>query len=219
MANSEKIGDGKFVAFAYKVTDADNGDLLFEAKASAPDVMVYGVSQEVIPGLVATIKGLAAGDKFSVTLPPEVAFGPREEEYVQHIPIDAFMRDGKVIPELKEGAMLDMLTNTQTIVTGIVTKVTPEEVVMDFNHPFAGKTVTFDGEIIEVRDATEEELHPKHGCGGCGCAHHEGEGCGCHSEGESCGCHGEGDACGCGEGCDCGDKCECGDSCECGDKK
>lgn len=203
MENKEKIGDGKFVAFAYKVTDADNGELLFEAKASAPDVMVYGVSEEVIPGLIATVKGLSAGDKFAVTLPPEAAFGPRFEEYVQRIPIDAFKRDGKVIPNLKVGAMLDMLTDSQAIVTGTVTEITPDEVVMDFNHPFAGKTVNFDGEIIEVRDATEEELHPKHGCGGCGCAHHEGEGCGCHSEGEGCGC---GDNCECGEGCECGDK-------------
>lgn len=201
MKEQEKIGDGKFVAFAYKVTDADNGELLFEAKPSAPDVMVYGVSEEVIPGLIATIKGLAAGDKFSVTLPPAAAFGPRMEEYVQHIPLDAFKRDGKVVPNLKVGAMLDMLTNTQAVVTGTVTEITPEEVVMDFNHPFAGKTVNFDGEIIEVRDATDEELHPKHACGGCGCSHHEG------------------DSCGCGDKCDCGDNCECGDSCECGDKK
>ena len=193
--NKDIIDDGKFVAFAYKVKDTDSGELLFEAKPSAPDVMVYGVTQEVIPGLVATIKGLGKGDRFSVTLPPEVAFGPRSEDNVLQVPIDAFMRDGKMAVEVKEGGVLDMMTNTGEIVSGRVVKVTPESVQMDFNHPFAGKTVDFEGEIIEVRDATEEELHPKHACG-CGCSHHGGcddgcnEGCGCSSkDGESCGCH------------------------------
>lgn len=188
----EIIDDGKFVAFSYTVKDADTGEVLFEAKKSAPDVMVYGVSQEVIPGLVATIKGLGKGDRFSVTLPPEVAFGPRVEEYVQQIPLDAFMRDGKLAVELKEGAMLDMMTNTGDIVSGVIKKVTPEFVEMDFNHPFAGKTVDFDGEIIEVRDATDEELHPRRSCG-CGCSH-----------------HGEGKDSDCGDGCGCGD---CGGGC------
>lgn len=204
MEKKETIDNGKFVAFAYTVKDADTGEILFEAKPSAPDVMVYGVSQEIIPGLLATIKGLGKGDRFSVTLPPEVAFGNRNEEYVQQVPVDAFMRDGKMAVELKEGGMLDMMTNTGDIVSGIIKKITPEYVEMDFNHPFAGKTVDFDGEIIEVRDATEEELHPKHGC--CGCHHGDsnegecGEGCGCGCNGDdnkegkcgdshNCGCH------------------------------
>lgn len=198
MENKEIIGDGKFVAFAYTVKDSATGELLFEARPSAPDVMVYGVSQEVIPGLVATIKGLGKGDRFSVTLPPEVAFGPRYEDYVQQVPVEAFMRDGKMAVEVKEGSVLDMMTNTGDIVSGRVVKVTPETVEMDFNHPFAGKTVDFEGEIVEVRDATDEELHPKHACG-CGCSHHDGcgEDCGCSSD------EGGKSACGCGEGCGC----------------
>ncbi|MDE6023353.1 MAG: FKBP-type peptidyl-prolyl cis-trans isomerase, partial [Muribaculaceae bacterium] len=165
--NKEIIGDGKFVAFAYTVKDADNGEILFEAKPSAPDVMIYGVSQEVIPGLLATIKGLAKGDRFSVTLPPEVAFGNRNEEYVQQVPVEAFMRDGKMAVELKEGSMLDMMTNTGDIVTGMIKKITPEFVEMDFNHPFAGKTVEYKGEVVEVLDATPEALQPD-GSGCCG---------------------------------------------------
>ena len=112
------------------------------------------------------------------------------------MPVEAFMRDGKMAVEVKEGTVLDMMTNTGDIVSGRVVKVTPEFVEMDFNHPFAGKTVDFDGEIIEVRDATDEELHPKHACG-CGCSHHGNcdDGCGCSKDEGSnegcggCGCH------------------------------
>ena len=191
MKNKEIIGDGKFVAFAYTVKNAEDGKLLFEAKPSAPDVMVYGVSQEVVPGLVATLKGLAKGDRFGVTLPPEVAFGQRNDEYVQKVPVEAFMNEGKMAVEVRKGAVLDMMTNTGAIVSGMVTEVTPEYVEMDFNHPFAGMTVEFEGEVIEVRDATDEELHPRHSCGGCGCSHGDNEDGSC---GDSCGC---GDCGGC----------------------
>ncbi len=195
----EIIDNGKFVAFAYTVKDADSHEVLFEAKPEAPDVMIYGASQDVIPGLAATLKGLSAGDRFGVTLPPEVAFGERNEEYVQHVPVEAFMRDGKMAVKVEPGLVLDMMTNTGQIVSGYVKEVTPETVVMDFNHPFAGKTVEFEGEVIEVRDATEDELHPKHSCGcGGGCGHHHGE---------------DGDGCGCGDECGCGDNCGC-DNCK-----
>lgn len=206
----DTIQDGKFVAFIYTVKDAETGKVLFEAKKEEPDTMVYGASRDVIPGLIATLKGLSAGDRFGVTLPPEVAFGPRMDDYVQQVPVEAFMRDGKMAVEVKEGGVLDMMTNTGDIISGMVKKVTPEYVEMDFNHPFAGKTVEFAGEVVEVRDATEEELHPHHGCGGCGCGKHSDDNCGC---GDDCGCGGHSDSnCGCGDNCGCshdGDNCGC----------
>lgn len=70
--NNQKVGDGKFVGYAYKLYNTADEALLFEAPVSAPDMMVYGVSRDVIPGLTAALKGLAAGDKFSVTLPPRL---------------------------------------------------------------------------------------------------------------------------------------------------
>ena len=189
--NKEKIGEGKYVEYTYRLFDDADGQLLFEAPASAPDVLVYGVSKDVIPGLLAAIKGLSAGDKFSVTLPAQVAFGERFDENVIDVPLSAF---GEELPEtVKEGAVLPMLTDQGFTVQGKVLGIGPDSVKMDFNHPFAGKTVRFDGEILLVRDATPEELKPAHGCGGCGCGHDHGEcgdgGCGCdHSEG-GCGCH------------------------------
>ena len=189
---NETISNGKFVAFSYKVTDNDSGRVLFEASENAPDAMVYGVSQEVIPGLVETLKGLQAGDKFSVTLPPEVAFGHRSEDNVIEVPVEAFMRDGQIAEEVVVNATLPMMTAEGYTVTGTVKEIGDKAVVMDFNHPFAGLTVNFEGQVQEVRPATEEELNPKHGgccggCGGCGC--HDG-GCGDGSCGDGgCGCH------------------------------
>lgn len=92
---------------------------------------------------------------------------------------------------IKKGAVLPMMTQDGYRINGVVVSVDSDNVVMDFNHPLAGKDVRFKGKITVVRDATPEELKPQ-SCG-CGC----GGGCG---EGEGCG-----DSCGegCGEGCGC----------------
>ncbi|MDE5652811.1 MAG: FKBP-type peptidyl-prolyl cis-trans isomerase [Muribaculaceae bacterium] len=190
MSNTQKVGPGKYVKYAYKLYNEPDGELLFEAKADAPDEMVYGISHEVVPGLIAALKDLAAGDKFSVTLPPEAAFGERYDDNVVTLEKEIFERDGKLAEEVKVGAELPMMTAEGFRILGRVIAIDDASVKMDFNHPFAGKTVKYDGEVIEVRDATPEELQP---VGGCGCGH--------------CGSHGD-----CGDGCDCGDSdCGCGD--------
>ncbi len=182
--NKEKIGPGKFVAYSYKVYNNEDHSLLFEATPEAPDTMVYGVSRDVIPGLIAAIDGLSAGDKFSVTLPPEAAFGHREDGNIIELDKEIFMRDGKLAEEVKEGAMLPMMTAEGYRVVGKVAEI-GDKIKMDFNHPFAGITVEYEGEIIDVRPATEEELKGGSGCGGCcsggNCEDGCGEGCGgCH---------------------------------------
>lgn len=190
MKEQETIGDGKYVEYSYRVFDEADGKLLFEAKDTAPDCLVYGVSQDVIPGLLSTLKGMKAGDRFSVTLPPEVAFGPRFDDNIIDVPLNAF---GDELPaQVKVGAVLPMMTDQGFTIQGEVKEIGTTGVKMDFNHPFAGKTVRFEGEVKSVRDATPEELQPVHGCG-CGCGDH---GCGDHN----CGDHGCGDhGCGCGD--------------------
>lgn len=194
--NKEQIATGKYVAFVYKVTDAKTGDVLFEATASKPDSLIYGITPGVIPGLMAALNGLGKGDKFSSELPPEAAFGQRDKDNVLKLEYNVFNPDGKLPSEVKEGAALPMLTQDGYQVIGTVTAIEPDGVMMDFNHPFAGKTVRIDGEVTEVRDATPEELAPQHGCG-CGCGHNHGDSCGCD---DGCG-HNHGDSCGCGDGC------------------
>lgn len=185
----EKVEPGKFVAYIYKLYNADNGNLLFEVPEKAPDVMVYGVSRDIVPGLAEAIRGLSAGDRFEITLPAAAAFGERSDEWVKEIDKNVFMTpEGKLVEELVEGAELPMMTDQGFAIRGKVTKITDDKVVMDFNHPFAGMTVRYDGEVIEVRDAIPEELAPP-SCG-CGCGHDCGDGdCGDHCGDGSCGCH------------------------------
>lgn len=185
------VGPGKFVAYVYKLYNADSGEILFEVPEKAPDVMVYGVTQDIVPGLAEVLKGLAAGDKFEVTLPPAAAFGERSDDWIKEIDKNVFMTpEGKLVEELVVGAELPMMTDRGFAIRGKVTDITDNKVVMDFNHPFAGMTVRYDGHVDEVRDATEDELNPPQGC--CGCGDNCGDGCGEN--------HGDGDCCG-GGGC------------------
>lgn len=191
MENKEKVAPGKFVAYSYKLYDEADGRLLFEAPQDRPDVMVFGVSNDVVPGLATAMEGLGVDDRFEVTLPPAAGFGERYPENVVELERDIFVRDGKLAPGVEVGAELPMMTQDGMMVKGKVLEITDSMVKMDFNHPFAGLTVRFDGKIEEVREATPEEIHPASGCG-----------CGCHSCGDDCSCSGEdSDSCGCG----CGD--------------
>ncbi len=186
MGKEIKVAPGMFVKYSYTLTDNADGKQLFATPEGEPDEMVFGVSQEVVPGLIATLEGLKAGDKFEVTLPPAAAFCERYQENIVELDKEIFMRDGKLAEEVKEGAELPMMTAEGYRVLGKVLEV-GDKVRMDFNHPFAGLTVKFSGKVEEVREATQDELHPaQRGCSGCGD-------------------HGCSDGCssGCGSGCNC----------------
>ena len=189
----ETVGPGKFVGYKYKLYNEGDVSLLFEVPEDAPDMLVYGVSQEVVPGLLSALEGLGAGDRFETTLPPAAAFGERFDDNVVTLDKEIFMRDGKLADEVEVGALLPMMTAEGFRIQGRVLEV-GDKIKMDFNHPFAGLTVRFEGEVLEVRDATPEELRPAHGCGCSGCGSHDG-GCGEGScgEGGGCGCSGCGD--------------------------
>ncbi len=189
MSDTEmKVGPGMYVEYSYKLYNDADGSLLFETPARQPDQMVYGVSQEIIPGLIAAMRDLKAGDKFGVTLPPAVAFGERNPDEVIELEKEIFMRDGELAEEVKPGAILPMMTAEGYRIAGTVLEI-GDKIKMDFNHPFAGLTVRYDGLVETVREATPEELTPTSGCGG-GCGGCGGGNCGsdCGSSCETGGC-------------------------------
>lgn len=187
-----KVAPGMYVEFSYSLYDDATGNLLFEVPADRPDMMVYGANPEVVPGLAVAMEGLTEGSKFSCTLPPQAAFGARNEEDVLELDRAIFERDGQLAEEVKEGAMLPMMTADGQRVAGVVREIGKDKIKMDFNHPFAGMTVRYDGEIKKVREATAEDIHTDGGCGG-GCG---GCGGGCGTDNDSaCGC--ESGGCGC----------------------
>lgn len=192
----EKIQPGKYVEVTYDLYEiTPEGDkLVHQVLADDPEKVVVGVTPGLIEPFEKAITGLQEGDSFEVAVEADNAFGPHEDEQVVHLERELFMVDDKFDESyIKPGAILPMMTADGYRINGVVLDVTPTEVVMDFNHPLAGKDVRFKGKILTVREATAEDIAPAHSCG-----------CGCH--GDSCD-----DGCGCDEHHHCGD-----DGCGCG---
>lgn len=176
------------VALSYALTV--DGAVVDKADAENPLRFITSVGM-LLPEFEKNIMGKVAGDKFAFTLTAEQGYGVVNAEAVVELPKDLFMVDGKIVEEATVvGNVLPMGDNQGNRMMGTVKAVGEETITLDFNHPMAGKTLDFAGEVISVEECSDADLEQMMG-GGCGC----GDGC---SDGE-CGCDGEKkEGCGCG---------------------
>lgn len=149
------IEKDKVVYFHYTLSGED-GQTFETSTGSHPMTYLHG-HNNILPALEAEFIGKNEGDQFQVTLPPEKAYGMRNEEGVQRIPIKHLATKGK----LQKGMAVKVNTDKGLRDVTIV-KVGKFNVDVDTNHPLAGKTLTFDISIEEVRDAEAEELSHGH---------------------------------------------------------
>lgn len=185
----------KYITVAYKLYTIEDGEreLVEEAKADHPFQFISGLGT-TLEAFENQIVNLKKGDAFDFTIPSAEAYGDFEEEHVIELPKNIFEIDGKFDAEMiKEGNMVPLMDSEGRRLNGTVMEVKAEVVVMDMNHPLAGADLNFVGEVVENREATNEEVqgmvNMMSGEGGCGC--------GC----DSCG---DGD---CGNGGGCGGHC------------
>ncbi len=161
-----KIAENKVVVLHYAVSDSE--DTLIDSSYDHKPLSVIQGSGYLIPGLEKALNDHVVNDKFEVAVSADQAYGERFDDYVQTVPKEMFGD----IENLEVGAQLRATTDDgeQTV---IVIDVTDEEITVDGNHPLAGIDLKFDVEILEVRDATEDELSHGHvhGEGGCGHNH------------------------------------------------
>jgi len=161
-----KISTNKVVVLHYAVSDSE--DTLIDSSYDHSPLAVIQGTGYLIPGLEDALTDHVAGDKFEVEVTADQAYGQRHDGYVQTVPKDMFGS----IEDLAVGAQLRATTDEgeQTV---IVIDMTEDEITVDGNHPLAGLDLKFDVEILEVRDATEDELSHGHvhGEGGCGHQH------------------------------------------------
>lgn len=149
------IGNNCVVSIHYTLKD-DAGQMLDTSMDGQPLTYLHGAGN-LITGLESELTGKAAGDNFNVSIPPEDAYGFYREELIQTVPIDLF----KGVDEIKPGMQFETQgPNGDELV--IITAVTGEEVTVDANHPLAGKTLHFEVNIEQVRDATLEEVEHGH---------------------------------------------------------
>lgn len=158
------IEDKKVVSFHYTLTN-DQGESLDSSREGEPMSYLHG-SGNIIPGLEKEMAGKAKGDAFQATIAPADAYGERNEANVQRVSAKHF----KDTRNLQPGQFVTLQTK-QGPVQAVIVKVGRFNIDIDANHPLAGQTLTFDVEVTDVREATEEEISHGHVHGPGGVEH------------------------------------------------
>jgi FKBP-type peptidyl-prolyl cis-trans isomerase SlyD len=159
------VSANKVVSFHYRLSEVD-GDLLEESYGADPTLYLHG-HNNLLAAIEQALEGKNTGDKLQVSVAPEDGYGHRQEGAVQRIPIKHLMDHEKIKNRLKPGVKVAINTQHGPW-EAIVLKVGKFNVDVDSNHPLAGKHLNFEIEIVDVRDASEEELAHghAHGAGG-----------------------------------------------------
>ena len=179
-----QIAKQKAVTVEYTLT-GDTGEILDSSKYRAPLTYVQGMGN-MISGFETALEGKQAGDKFAFEVAPANGYGEQDKALLFSVPKDRFQG----MADLEVGMRFQVQTPNGAMIMAVY-QIEEYSVVLDGNHPLAGKSLHFDVEVVGVRDATDAELaeaqKPAHGCG-CSC---EDSSCGDSSCGDSgCGsCH------------------------------
>lgn len=159
------VGDGTVVSLHYSVRDEGSGRALETSAGSEPLTILYG-QPGLLPAVQQALLGKAPGERLTVTVPPERAFGPRRQDAVRRLSKKYFANPKGLRPGARTSLRTDNGTQPVTIV-----KVGGKMVDVDTNHPYAGLTLTFSIDVVSVRAASADELAHGHAHGPGGHRH------------------------------------------------
>lgn len=149
-----KIGKEKVVSIHYTLKD-NSGKVLDSSSGKQPLLYIQGIGN-LIPGMEEGLEGKAKGDKVEIKVSPEKGYGVRDEKMIQKIPRSAF--GGQ---DVKKGMQFHAGTSQGSQVV-TVTDVALDMITVDANHALAGVELNFSVEVLDVRNATRDELAHGH---------------------------------------------------------
>lgn len=161
-----QIGKNTVVTFHYRLSE--DGKQLESSDGKEPMAVLHGAGN-IIPGLEKALEGRTAGEQFTVTIPPEAAYGQRQEDLISRMSAKHL---GVPASKLKPGMVLRLRTQRGPQMVRVI-KAGRFMVDLDANHPLAGKALTFDIDIVEVREASDEEKRHGHAHGPGGHQHED----------------------------------------------
>jgi FKBP-type peptidyl-prolyl cis-trans isomerase SlyD len=160
-----KISKDKVVSVNYHLAASKDGgaeELVEQTNEQHPFVFLVG-SDSVLPLFEENLANKEKGNTFDFTIKPEDGYGIFEQEYVIPVPRHVFEVDGVFDTDrIKVGADVPMNDQDGNQLMGRVVEINDTGVIMDFNHPLASHTLHFVGSVLDVREATEEELDHGH---------------------------------------------------------
>ena len=151
----ESISDDVVVSLIYTLTV--DGEEVERADRDDPLEYLHGTGS-IVPGLEMILEGKRVGDKIHATLPPDQTYGDYDPEEVEQVDRDSLEIDVDVEP----GVVVEVEDEDGELYVATITEITDDLVTLDFNPPLAGKTLTYDVEVIGLREATEDELDHGH---------------------------------------------------------
>jgi len=168
-----KVDVNTVVTLNYSLSDNETKEHIEATSKDQPMQFLYGI-ERLLPTFEEEIHGLSAGDTAQFSVKSADAYGDHAPEKIVPIPVNVFFDEsGKLNEEhVKVGALLPMTDNEGNHHTGRVLTVDENEVQMDFNHPLAGSDLLFDVTILDVREATADEISHGHTHGEHGHHHH-----------------------------------------------
>ena len=149
------IAQHTVVSINYTLKDSD-GKVLDTSEGREPLVYLHGVGA-LIPGLEKELEGKSAGDDVNAVIPPEEAYGKRRDDLLKMVSKDGFQGD----EEMQVGMQVQLQTEHGPAIA-VIAKIDGNDVTLDLNHPLADMTLNFAVNIVEVREATEEEIAHGH---------------------------------------------------------
>lgn len=151
-----QISQNTVASIDYKLTDGD-GQVLDSSEGREPLTYLHGAGN-LIPGLESALEGSAPGEAVSVTVDPSEGYGERDDNLIQQVPKSAFEGVEQIEPGMRFQATDENGNGRVVTVTGVQ----EEEVTVDANHPLAGVPLNFEVNVVEVREASEEEVEHGH---------------------------------------------------------
>ena len=183
----------KYISVSYKLysnAPGEKPELIEETAEGEPFIFVSALGM-TLDAFEAQIVPLKVGDKFDFTLNPNDAYGDYEASGKQALPRKVFEINGKLDSRfIFEGAVVPLASPDGARFNGTIVEIGEESITVDLNQPLAGKSLNFVGEVLESREATNEEvrdaLNQITGCGG-GCGGCKGGDCNsCNSDCSGC---------------------------------
>lgn len=150
-----QIQNDKVATLHYTLTD--NTGAVLDKSEDGSFVYLHGY-QSIIPGLENALEGREIGDDFNVKVPPEQGYGVRNEAFVQDVPRSMFQDD----TDIEVGMQFNAQGPNGEMLVVTVIEAKDETVIIDANHPLAGVELNFDIKVVDIRDASAEEIEHGH---------------------------------------------------------
>lgn len=152
-----KVEKDKVVFMSYTLESVEDKEIVGQATSSEPFGYIHG-HHFILPILESRIEGLSIGEHFDFQISSEEGFGEYYEDNIVKYPLQTFKDQDYPDQMIALGELVPMQDEEGYPIDGVITEIDGEFITIDFNHPFAGRSLRYQGVVVGIRDATADEI-------------------------------------------------------------